>query len=72
MIGHGPVPLKRHHFQGENSCVLQTKGGSKYHAERRNRLQQIIPKLREVRVGRDKTVTESVKKIGVTEQTYSR
>ena len=35
--------------------------------------EQIIPKLREVKVdaGRGKTVTEAVKKIGVTEQTYS-
>ena len=34
----------------------------------------IIPKLREVKVelGRDKTVAEAVKKIGVTEQTYYR
>ncbi len=33
----------------------------------------IIPKLREVEVelGRGKTVAEAVKKIGVTEQTYS-
>ena len=36
--------------------------------------EQIIPKLREVEVevGRGKTVAESVKKIGVTEQTYYR
>ena len=36
--------------------------------------EQIIPKLREVEVevGRGKTVVESVKKIGVTEQTYYR
>jgi len=35
--------------------------------------EQIIPKLREVEVevGRGKTVLEAVKKIGVTEQTYS-
>ena len=35
--------------------------------------EQIIPKLREVEVevGRGKTVAEAVKKIGVTEQTYS-
>ena len=36
--------------------------------------EQVIPKLREVEVevGRGKTVVEAVKKIGVTEQTYSR
>ena len=36
--------------------------------------EQIIPKLRvvEVEVARGKTVAESVKKIGVTEQTYYR
>ena len=36
--------------------------------------EQIIPKLREVEVevGRGKTIAESVKKIGVTEQTYYR
>ena len=34
--------------------------------------EQIIPKLREVEVGRGKTVAEAVKKIGVTEQTFSR
>jgi len=36
--------------------------------------EQIIPKLRVVEVGvaRGKTVAESVKKIGVTEQTYYR
>ena len=36
--------------------------------------EQIIPKLRvvEVEVARGKTVAESVKKIGVTEQTYCR
>ena len=35
--------------------------------------EQIIPKLREVEVevGRGKTVIEAIKKIGVTEQTYS-
>ena len=33
--------------------------------------EQIIPKLREVEVRRGKTVLEAVKKIGVTEQTYS-
>jgi hypothetical protein len=35
--------------------------------------EQIIPKLREVEVevGRGKTVLQAVKKIGVTEQTYS-
>ena len=35
--------------------------------------EQIIPKLREVEVevGRGKTVLDAVKKIGVTEQTYS-
>jgi hypothetical protein len=35
--------------------------------------QQITPELREVEVevGRGKTVLEAVKKIGVTEQTYS-
>ena len=35
--------------------------------------EQIIPELREVEVevGRGKTVLEAVKKIGVTEQTYS-
>ena len=34
--------------------------------------EQIIPKLREVEVGRGETVLEAVKKIGVTEQTYYR
>ena len=43
----------------------------------RGKLEQaehIIPKLREVEVelGRGKTVAETVKKIGVTEQTYYR
>ena len=40
---------------------------------KRELAEQIIPKLREVEVevGRGKTVAESVKKIGVTEQTYS-
>jgi hypothetical protein len=35
--------------------------------------EQIIPKLREieVEVGRGNTVLEAVKKVGVTEQTYS-
>ena len=34
--------------------------------------EQIIPKLREVEVGRGETVLEAVKKIGVTEQSYYR
>ena len=53
--------------------MKQTKGGNQCHAERRNWRQQITPKLREVEVevGRGKTVLEAVKKIGVTEQTYS-
>ncbi len=41
--------------------------------EKKELAEQIIPKLREVEVevGRGKTVLEAVKKIGVTEQTYS-
>ena len=41
---------------------------------KKEQAEQIIPKLREVEVdvGRGKTVAEAVKKIGVTEQTYSR
>jgi len=40
---------------------------------KKEQAKQIIPKLRkvEVEVGRGQTVVESVKKIGVTEQTYS-
>jgi hypothetical protein len=40
---------------------------------KRELAEQITPKLREVEVevGRGKTVVEAVKKIGVTEQTYS-
>ena len=40
---------------------------------KRELAEQIFPKLREVEVevGRGKTVLEAVKKIGVTEQTYS-
>ena len=67
------APLQQHRFQRANLRVEQTKGGNQCHAERRNWRQQITPELREVEVevGRGKTVLEAVKKIGVTEQTYS-
>ena len=54
--------------------VSKPKEGIPCHAERKNWRQQITPELREVEVevGRGKTVAESVKKIGVTEQTYYR
>jgi len=51
-----------------------TKGGHSIPHGKKELAEQIIPKLREVEVevGRGKTVVEAVKKIGVTEQTYSR
>ena len=53
--------------------VPQPKDGIQCHAERKNWPSRSSPKLREVEVevGRGKTVAELVKKIGVTEQTYS-
>ena len=50
-----------------------TQGGHSIAHGKKELAEQIIPKLREVEVevGRGKTVVEAVKKIGVTEQTYS-
>ena len=54
--------------------VSQPKEGMQCPAERKNWPSRSFPMLREieVEVGRGKTVAEAVKKIGVTEQTYSR
>ena len=78
IVGQTPAdrdlpPFNGHHFQSDNLVVSQPKEGIPCHAERKNWRQQITPELREVEVevGRGKTVAEAVKKIGVTEQTYS-
>ena len=49
----------------ENLGVEQTKGGIQCHAERKSRLSRSSPVLREVEVGRGKTVAKAVKKKGL-------
>jgi len=72
-IGRDLPPFQRHHLQRENLVVSKLKEGIPCHAERKNWPSRSSPMLREfeVEVGRGKTVAEAVKKIGVTEQTYS-
>ena len=56
-----------------DSVSVKTKGGHSMPRGKKELAEQIIPYATsvEVEVGRGKTVAESVKKIGVTEQTYS-
>ena len=53
--------------------MVQTKGGQEMPRGKKFTAEQIIGKLREAEVGlaQGKTVPEVVRKLGVTEQTYS-
>ena len=54
-----------------DSDGVTTKVGHFMPRGKKEPAEQIIPDAASVEVGRGKTVAESVKKIGVTEQTYS-